>query len=92
MGSEQLRRRVAGGGIGWAIDSASGADNKYDGSVNLALAPARSGTTALVELSPMFTGTEAGHPNRNKVSQNWAGPALYNSTNHLVELLTNNTR
>jgi hypothetical protein len=30
---------VAGGGIGWAIDSASGADNKYDGVVNLTLSP-----------------------------------------------------
>lgn len=30
---------VAGGGIGWAIDSASGADNKYDGVVNLTLVP-----------------------------------------------------
>jgi hypothetical protein len=30
---------VAGGGIGWAIDSASGADNKYDGVVNLTMAP-----------------------------------------------------
>ncbi|MDE1172263.1 MAG: hypothetical protein PW790_01040 [Parvibaculaceae bacterium] len=28
---------VAGGGIGWAIDSASGADNKYDSPVNLSL-------------------------------------------------------
>lgn len=31
---------VAGGGIGWAIDSASGADNKYDGVVNMTLVPA----------------------------------------------------
>jgi hypothetical protein len=30
---------VAGGGIGWAIDSASGADNKYDSPVNLSLVP-----------------------------------------------------
>jgi hypothetical protein len=28
---------VLGGGIGWAIDSASGADNKYDTPVNLTL-------------------------------------------------------
>src|SRR5579871_6844173 len=26
---------VLGGGIGWAVDSASGADNKYDGVVNI---------------------------------------------------------
>jgi hypothetical protein len=30
---------VLGGGIGWAIDSASGADNKYDGTVNMTLVP-----------------------------------------------------
>ena len=30
---------VLGGGIGWAIDSASGADNKYDGVVNVTLVP-----------------------------------------------------
>jgi hypothetical protein len=31
---------ILGGGIGWAIDSASGADNKYDGTVNMTLVPA----------------------------------------------------
>lgn len=30
---------VAGGGIGWAIDSAAGADNKYDSPVNITLIP-----------------------------------------------------
>lgn len=30
---------VLGGGIGWAIDSASGADNKYDEVMNLTLVP-----------------------------------------------------
>jgi hypothetical protein len=30
---------VAGGLIGWGIDSASGADNKYDSPVNITLAP-----------------------------------------------------
>lgn len=29
---------VAGGGIGWAVDSATGADNKYDSTVNMTLA------------------------------------------------------
>jgi hypothetical protein len=28
-----------GGGIGWAIDSAAGADNKYESPVNLTLVP-----------------------------------------------------
>ena len=30
---------ILGGGIGWAIDSATGADNKYDSPVNITLAP-----------------------------------------------------
>lgn len=30
---------VLGGGIGWAIDSASGADNKYTSPVNITLVP-----------------------------------------------------
>lgn len=30
---------ILGGGVGWIIDSASGADNKYDASVFLTLAP-----------------------------------------------------
>ena len=32
---------ILGGGIGWAIDSASGADNKYDSPVNITLVPAQ---------------------------------------------------
>jgi len=32
---------VAGGGIGWEIDSASGADNKYDSPLNMTLNPKR---------------------------------------------------
>ncbi len=31
---------ILGGGVGWAIDSASGADNKYDSPVNVTLVPA----------------------------------------------------
>ena len=34
---------ILGGGIGWAIDSASGADNKYDGTVNVTLVPNTAG-------------------------------------------------
>jgi hypothetical protein len=36
---------VLGGGIGWAIDSASGADNKYDSPVNITMVPAATGST-----------------------------------------------
>jgi hypothetical protein len=35
---------ILGGGIGWAIDSASGADNKYDTPVNITLVPTSSAT------------------------------------------------
>ena len=35
---------ILGGGIGWAIDSASGADNKYDSPVNITLVPINSAT------------------------------------------------
>jgi hypothetical protein len=30
---------ILGGGVGWAIDSASGSDNKYDSPVNLTMVP-----------------------------------------------------
>jgi hypothetical protein len=36
---------ILGGGIGWAIDSASGADNKYDGTVNMTMVPNMPGQT-----------------------------------------------
>ena len=34
---------ILGGGIGWAIDSASGADNKYTSPVNITLVPSAGG-------------------------------------------------
>jgi hypothetical protein len=37
---------VLGGGIGWAVDSASGADNHYDGIVNISLVPAGAAVAA----------------------------------------------
>ena len=47
---------VLGGGIGWAIDSASGADNKYDGVVNLSMVPAAA-APAPATLPATFDGT-----------------------------------
>ncbi|MEN6543138.1 hypothetical protein [Parvibaculum sp.] len=38
---------ILGGGIGWAIDSASGSDNKYEPTVNINLA--QNGASAAVE-------------------------------------------
>jgi hypothetical protein len=48
---------VLGGGIGWAIDSASGADNKYDSPVNMSLVPEVPGAvTAAATLPSTFDG------------------------------------
>jgi hypothetical protein len=44
---------IAGGGIGWAVDSASGADNKYDPVMNITLVPVGSVPT------PTITGASA---------------------------------
>jgi hypothetical protein len=38
---------VLGGGIGWAVDSASGSDNKYDSPVNITLVPASAPSASL---------------------------------------------
>lgn len=46
---------VAGGGIGWAIDSASGSDNKYDSPVNVTLVP-NQGPGPSAQLVPAQTG------------------------------------
>jgi len=51
---------VLGGGIGWAIDSASGADNKYDGVVNMSLVPASTETVALSSVPATVTGGATG--------------------------------
>lgn len=47
---------VLGGGIGWAIDSASGADNKYDGVVNITMVPANAETVAAAGAPATVTG------------------------------------
>jgi len=38
---------VLGGGIGWAVDSASGADNKYTSPVNITLVPSGQAVAAV---------------------------------------------
>jgi hypothetical protein len=49
---------IAGGGIGWAIDSASGADNKYDSPVNMSLVPVAQGLPVTTPSLPStFNGT-----------------------------------
>jgi uncharacterized protein YceK len=50
---------VLGGGIGWAIDSASGADNQYDSPVNLTLVPDQAAPAAPPHLPATFSGTAA---------------------------------
>jgi len=48
---------ILGGGIGWAIDSATGSDNKYDSPVNITLSPNMPGQPeGPVALPPSFTG------------------------------------
>ncbi len=43
---------LLGGGIGWAIDSMSGADNKYDTPVNITMVPLQPGSPAAPALLP----------------------------------------
>jgi len=43
---------LAGGGIGWAIDSISGADNKYETPVNITMVPVLPGTVAAPAVLP----------------------------------------
>ncbi|WP_339639564.1 hypothetical protein [uncultured Parvibaculum sp.] len=43
---------LLGGGIGWAIDSASGADNKYESPVNITLVPEVAASSADTALPP----------------------------------------
>lgn len=45
---------ILGGGIGWAIDSATGADNKYDSPVNITMVPAQGATP--LSLPAAFSG------------------------------------
>lgn len=48
---------ILGGGIGWAIDSADGADNKYDGTVNITLVPLPAGAgSSPVQFPATFQG------------------------------------
>ena len=49
---------ILGGGIGWLIDSASGADNKYESPVNISLVPNMPGQPeGPTTLPPTFMGT-----------------------------------
>lgn len=50
---------LLGGGIGWAIDSASGADNKYESPMNVTLVPNGPGQPeGPATLPATFTGTQ----------------------------------
>jgi hypothetical protein len=49
---------LLGGGIGWAIDSATGSDNKYESPINMTLIPNAPGQPeGPATLPPTFTGT-----------------------------------
>lgn len=43
---------IIGGGIGWAIDSATGSDNKYQATMNLTLAPEAAPPAPVAENEP----------------------------------------
>ena len=47
---------VLGGGVGWAVDSASGADNKYDSPVNVTLVPSAVGAAPAATPTPAQGG------------------------------------
>src|SRR5216683_1605237 len=48
---------ILGGGVGWAIDSATGSDNKYDSPVNITMVPVQPGQPeASVSLPMSFNG------------------------------------
>jgi hypothetical protein len=48
---------VLGGGIGWAIDSASGADNHYQENVNISLVPVENSITGSGRPVPPISGS-----------------------------------
>jgi hypothetical protein len=50
---------VLGGGIGWAIDSASGADNKYDSPVNITLVPMQTPVSVQGPTAPAANWTKS---------------------------------
>lgn len=50
---------ILGGGIGWAIDSATGADNKYTSPVNITMVPEGAAPVAAGEASGNATGAAA---------------------------------
>ncbi|MGE0424964.1 MAG: SHOCT domain-containing protein, partial [Reyranellaceae bacterium] len=56
---------ILGGGIGWAIDSASGADNKYQEVTTVTLTP-RSGA---IPLAPAPTSVSSPAPPANRSAQ-----------------------
>jgi len=50
------------GGLAWAVDSSRGADNKYEGAVNLALSPKDPGSQVVLPSSPAEPSPAAAPP------------------------------
>jgi len=48
---------IAGGVIGWGVDSATGADNKYPESVMVQLVPVSGGAAPVAPPSPVVTNS-----------------------------------
>lgn len=53
---------ILGGGIGWAIDSATGADNKYDSAVHMELVPVGATAPAKQDGNPAAGGDTKASP------------------------------
>jgi hypothetical protein len=68
---------VLGGGIGWAIDSASGADNKYDSPLNITMVPILPGvasvsptTNTVVPVAAAMPANTMAAPSRAPTAEN----------------------
>jgi hypothetical protein len=67
---------ILGGGIGWAIDSASGADNKYESPVNVTLVPNAPGQLeGPTSLPATFSGTPPTPAQQQPTTTPTAAPA-----------------
>jgi hypothetical protein len=61
---------ILGGGVGWAIDSATGSDNRYDSPVNITLVPVQPGQPPEpVSLPASFVGNPAPAPDQPAPTQ-----------------------
>ena len=66
---------ILGGGIGWAIDSASGSDNHYESPVNMTMVPLQPGEVVVVpQMTPMPLQPQVKQPAQSQTPQLMTGP------------------